>query len=188
VTKQNEAGNQNNVNVVLANHEIMSKLLAMALACNQTRVFNMMYSDPASTLTKPGSTIGHHQMTHEEPLDEKLGYQPGATWFVERSMDAWGTFVKTLAGIPEGDGTLLDNTLLFAHTEVRFAKDHSIDGVPMMVAGRAGGKIKSGLHIDGKGLPATAVPYTLMQAMGVPMDTWGSGRMKTSKVVTELLT
>ena len=37
-----------------------------------------------------------------------------ATYFVEQSMEAWGQFVATLASVKEGDGTLLDNTLVFA--------------------------------------------------------------------------
>jgi hypothetical protein len=165
----------------------MSELLAMALACNQTRVFNMNFNNPASSLTKVGSTIAHHQLTHEEPFDDRLGYQPGATWFVERCMEAWGTFVGTLAKVKEGDGTLLDNTLVFAHSETRVAKYHTIDGIPLMVAGRAGGRIKAGIHVDGKGAPVSSVGLTMMQVMGVPMDRWGTGRMQTAKPVSELL-
>ena len=182
-----EVDNKNNITYVMANHELMAKLLAMALACNQTKVFNVLYSNPGSSITKAGSTIAHHQMTHEENFDEKLGYQPGSTWFVERSMDAWATFVDILANVPEGDGTLLDNTLVYAHSETKFAKFHTIDSIPMMIAGKAGGKIRTGQHIAGNGLPASAVGLTLMQLMGAPIDSWGTGRMKTSKTVNELL-
>jgi Protein of unknown function (DUF1552) len=180
-----ETGNQ--IEHVIENHRLMSDLLAMALACNQTRVFNMNFNNPASSLTKVGSTIAHHQMTHEEAFDEKLGYQPGATWFVERCMEAWVTFVGALAKIKEGDGTLLDNTLVLAHTETQFAKYHTIDGIPMMIAGTAGGRVRTGIHVAGKGEPVSSVGLTAMQVMGVSIDRWGTGRMETSKPVSELL-
>lgn len=180
-----ETGNQ--IEHVIDNHRLMSDLLAMALACNQTRVFNMNFNNPASSLTRVGSTIAHHQMTHEEPFDQKLGYQPGATWFVERCMDAWATFVGALARIKEGDGTLLDNTLVLAHSETQFAKYHTIDGIPMMIAGSGGGRVRTGIHLAGNGEPVSSVGLTAMQVMGVPIDRWGTGRMETSKPVSGLL-
>ncbi len=64
------------IDVVVANHKLMAGLVAHALACDQTRVVNMVFGDATSSLRKAGSTVTHHQLTHEEPIDEKLGYQP----------------------------------------------------------------------------------------------------------------
>ncbi|CAN7274885.1 DUF1552 domain-containing protein [Phenylobacterium sp. LjRoot225] len=178
----------NQIEYVIENHKTMAQLLAMALACNQTRVFNMNFNNGASSLTKAGSTISHHQLTHEEQIDPKLGYQPESTWFVERCMEAFGVFVDTLGQFKEGDGTLLDNTLVVAHSETNFAKTHSVEGVPMMLAGRAGGKIKTGLHVAGGGSPASRVGLTLQQVMGVPVDSWGEGGLHTSKPISEIMT
>jgi hypothetical protein len=177
----------NQVEYVIDNHKNMANLLAMALACNQTRVFNMNFNNGASSLTKAGSTISHHQLTHEEQIDPKLGYQPEATWFVERCMEAFGVFVDTLGQFKEGDGTLLDNSLVIAHSETNFAKVHSVEGIPMMLAGRAGGKVKTGLHVAGGSTPASRVGLTLQQLMGVPVDAWGEGSMRTSKAITEIM-
>jgi hypothetical protein len=177
----------NQVEYVIENHKVMTDLLAMALACNQTRVFNMNFNNPASALTRAGSTISHHQLTHEEQIDPKLGYQPQATWFVERCMEAFGVFVDTLGKLPEGDGTLLDNCLIVAHSETNFAKVHSVEGIPMMLAGRAGGKIRTGLHVAGGSSPASRVGLTVQQAMGVPVDAWGEGGMRTSKPISEIM-
>ena len=58
--------------------------------------------------------------------------------------------------------------------------------VPVMFAGRAGGRVKSGLHIDGKGEPVTRLALTAMQAVGVTQDHFGSGSMETRKPVTDL--
>ena len=60
---------------MLANHKHFAELMAMTLACNQTRVFNVVYSGFTIPRCKPGSTTIHHQHTHEEPIDMDLGYQ-----------------------------------------------------------------------------------------------------------------
>jgi len=177
----------NDVEQVISNHKVMSDLLAMALACNQTRVFNLNFVSGASSLTRPGSTITHHQLTHEEAIDPTLGYQPDVTWFIQRSMEAFGYFVNALGSFKEGDGTLLDNCLVLAHSETSYAKIHSIENIPMMVAGRAGGKVKTGLHITGAGTPASRVGLTMQMLMGVPVDAWGQGSLRTNKPISELV-
>lgn len=177
----------NQIEQVVSNHKVMAELLAMALACNQTRVFNLMFNNPASTLTKLGSSISHHQLTHEEPINPDLGYQPESTWFVERCMESWGAFVDLLGQFREGDSTLLDNSLIVAHSETNFAKTHTIEGLPVMLAGRAGGRIKTGLHIDGKSSTASRVGLTVQQAMGLQMEKFGAQSMETNKPISEIM-
>ena len=172
---------------VIENHKIMADMLVMALACDQTRVFNMNFNNGASSLTRIGSTITHHQLTHEEPLDSRLGYQPDVTFFVNKIMEAWVYFVGALDQVKEGDRTLLDNTLVFAHSETEFAKQHTIDNIPMMTAGSGGGRIKTGIHIAGDGTPVTRVGLTLQQVMGVSVDKWGDKSLQTNKPIGELL-
>ncbi len=175
------------IETVMKNHEYMTDLLVMALACDQTRVFNMMFNNGASSLTRIGSTITHHQLTHEEVLDNRLGYQPEATYFLTRIMEAWVYFVSALDKVKEGDRTLLDNTLVLAHSETEFAKFHTIDNIPMMTAGSAGGRIKTGIYVDGIGTPVSRVGLTLQQAYGVPVDRWGSKSMETNRPLTEIV-
>lgn len=175
------------IETVIKNHRLMSELLAMAMACNQTRAFNVVFSDHFSTLRKPGISSVHHTLTHEESVDATLGYQPQATWFVEQTMQAWGTFLGILSSIPEGDGSLLDNTLVLAHSEVETARIHSIGGIPMMIAGTAGGRLRSGLHVDGKGTSVTRVGLTAQQIMGIPLDRWGTGSMETARAITDII-
>jgi hypothetical protein len=164
----------------------MTKLLVMALACDQTRVFNMVFSYGASNLHLPGSQTGHHQLTHEEQLDPELGYQPRATYFVDQSMKAWAAFVRELAAFPEGDGSLLDNSVVMAHSETSFAKIHDVLGLPIMLAGKAGGRIQSGIHVAGGGDAVTRVGLTMQQIMGVSVDRWGSGSMETNRAIGEI--
>jgi hypothetical protein len=169
------------------NHKAMSQLLAMALACNQTRVFNMVFSDAASDLRHAGNTTAYHQSTHEELIDRSIGYQPTVDSFAIQSMQAWADFVEALASIKEGDGTLLDNVLVFAHSDVSMAKNHEVRGIPMMTAGRAGGRVRAGLHIAGNGDPVTRAGLTMQQLMGVPTDAWGSDALRTNRPIAELL-
>lgn len=175
------------IETAMTNHRLMSQLLAMALACNQTKVFNVVFSYGASALRKAGSNTTHHQLTHEEPVDSKLGYQPKATYFAERSMEAWAEFLGILKAVPEGDGCLLDNCLVLAHSETSLAKTHDVFGLPLMVAGKAGGRVRSGIHVKGNGDPVTRVGLALQQVMGVQVERWGTQSMQTAKPVSEIL-
>jgi len=96
------------------------------------------------------------------------------------------TIVAALAAIKEGDGTLLDNTLVFAHSDVSYAKNHDVTGIPVMLAGSAGKKFKTGVHINGAGEPISRIGLTVQQAMGLPVDGWGMDAMRTKRPVSEL--
>ena len=173
--------------LVAARHRMMTELMVMAVACDQTRVFNMAYSIAAASTTKPRYEKPHHTTTHEEPEDAILGYQPTASWFTRRSMEAWAEFVDAFTKIKEGDGTLLDNVLIYANTDVGYARVHSLDGLPMFTAGRAGGRVKSGLHIDGGATSGSRLGYTAMRVMGVDTPSWGTNSNNTSKEIGEIL-
>jgi hypothetical protein len=173
--------------VVAERHRLMADLMAMGVACNQTKVFNMVYSISGASTVRKGLEKTHHTITHEEFVDDKLGYQPTNFWFLQRAFESYAYFIKAFASIPEGDGTLLDNCLIYAHSDQEFAKIHSITGVPMMTAGKAGGRMKTGIHVDGKGEPGTRLGYTLLQVMGVNGGEWGTGSMKTSRAISEIL-
>jgi hypothetical protein len=166
---------------------MLGGLLIMALACNQTRVFNVALSAAASNLRKAGEPVPLHELTHEEPIDEKLGYQPKATYFIERSMETFATMVRMLDSVKEGNGTLLDHSLVFAMSESNFAKTHSVDNMPMMVAGSANGKWKAGQHINGRGDAVTRVGLTIQQVLGMPVDNWGTAALQTSRPITEVM-
>ena len=131
-----------------------------------------------------GFVLGHAIQNGEELVN---GYQPVAFWFNCRTMESLATFIQTFKNIPEGDGTLLDNTLIFAATETNYARVHSIDGVPVFTVGRAGGRIKTGLHVVGNGDPITRIGLTAMQIMGLPIDKWGTQSLQTSKTITEIV-
>lgn len=166
---------------------IMSRFAALALATDQTRVFNMSVSEPGSQIFIPGDSLGYHQSTHEEPIDQILGYQPRVAKYNVYTMELFAMMLKELEDIKEGDGTLLDHSLTYAFTDVSFAKIHALDGLPILVAGGASGRMKTGFHIAGDGSPVSRVGLTVQKAMGVSTDSWGKNSMETKSPFTELL-
>ena len=172
---------------VMDTHRIMSELLAKALQVNQTQVFNMLFSDTTSNLRREGETTTHHTITHEEPDDASLGYQKEHSYFATQSMVAWKEFLDALSAIPEGDGTLLDNCLVLAHSDCSIAKAHAVEGIPAMVAGNAGGAVRTGFHLAGKADSIARLGLTVQQAMGVQVERWGALSMESSRTITELM-
>jgi hypothetical protein len=175
------------VEMVKVRHRMMTDLMAMAVACDQTRVFNMSYSNAQANTTKAGFEKPHHTTTHEEPIDNKLGYQPNCAWFAHRAMEEWSYFVEAFTKIKEGNGTLLDNVLIYANTDHGDARVHSLDKLVAFTAGRAGGRVKSGLHVDAAASGVSRVGYTMLRTMGVDVPSWGSKSNRTSSELGEIL-
>lgn len=175
------------VETVNANHDLFAEIMAFALACDQTRVFNMMYTQAASEARVKGTTFTHHILSHEEPPDDILGYQVQTAWFNERSYQALARMLDTFSSIREGDGTLLDHMVIFAQTDTSDAKTHSVIGIPSMTIGKAGGRIKTGLHVNGNAAPQSRIGLTLMQVLDVPISEWGTKSLRTSDPVTDIL-
>lgn len=175
------------VDQAAATHKLHAQLAAHAFACDQTRVVNLLYSDLSSAIYRRGSQMTHHIFTHEEPIDEKLGYQPSHAYFATRAMGAFADYVEALSSIREGDGTLLDRALIYAVTDTSYAKTHSIDKIPQITAGGANGRMKTGIHYAASAGPVTRVGLTIQQALGLSINSWGSDSMATSKPITDVL-
>ena len=173
--------------LVSRRHRMMTDLMLMAIACDQTRVFNLFYASAFSATTKPGYDKPHHTATHEEAVVDELHCQPNCSWYTRRAMDEWAYYVQALADFAEGDGSLLDNSLIYATTDQSFAKVHGIDGIPMFTAGTAGGRVKTGLHIDGGGSAGCRLGYTAMRLMGLDIASWGDKSNNTSSEISEIL-
>lgn len=186
-TSPEEMVRKGDTDTITAKNTAMVKLIAMALACNQTRVFNYVYSTATSEIYMPGDHTVYHGHTHEEPVDGHLGYQPISARLAQISVDGYGQLLKELDSIPEGGGTLLDNSLVLGFSDTGWAKIHSIDNIPMLLGGGAGGRHKAGQHINVGADPVTRVSLTAQQLMGVPVGVFGQGSMQTSKAITEIM-
>lgn len=175
------------IDVVNHNNKLMAELMAMALACNQTKVFNVVHTSSTSEAYLPGDTSIYHLHTHDEAVDPKLGYQKISSQLAQQVISAFPEFLRALDGVREGDGTLLDNTLVMGLSESGWAKIHSVDNIPMFFAGAAGGKHKAGQHVAGNGDPVTRVSLTAQQLLGMSVGEFGVGSMKTAKAISEVM-
>jgi hypothetical protein len=162
----------------------MSDLLAMALACDQTRVFSNMFSGSVSLAVYRGigsDTVHHHNLTHDEPGDQPLVHN--ITCFI---MAQFAYMLEALRSVPEGDGNLLDHCAILASTDTGEGVSHSITDFPILVAGRANGALRGGVHHRAVGDNTSKVLFTLLHAMDIPVDEFGVGLGRVTSGVDEI--
>ncbi|MCK6573567.1 DUF1552 domain-containing protein [Myxococcota bacterium] len=161
-------------------NRIQAEILAMALACDQTRVFSQFYTHPVNNVLFPGIPAGHHQLTHDEPGD-----QPQVNAITIQCMEAFAEFLQALDAIPEGDGTLLDHTVVLGTSDVAWGKTHSPEDFPVVLAGSAGGALAMDVHYRSpSGESASNVLLTLCRAMGMDLPAFGAGEGYTTTSVS----
>ena len=169
------------------NNKLMADLLAMGLACNQTKVFTVLHSDGTNGVFLPDDPAIYHLHTHDEPIDPQLGYQVLSEKCAGLCAEGFGDFVHALDAIKEGDGTLLDNTLVFGYSDSGYARVHSVENIPVIMAGGARGAHKAGKHIQGNGDPVSRLVLTAQQLAGLQAGTFGEGAMRTTKSISEVI-
>ena len=155
----------------------MVDILAMALACDQTRVFSFWFSHPVNNTLFPGASSGHHQLTHDEP-----GAQPEVGKILEQIMTELAYMLKAFDAVPEGDGTLLDHCGILATTDCNYGRQHTLQDYPLIVAGSCNGALKTGEHHRLAGDSTSKIGLTLSRAMGLNMESFGTreGKIATS--------
>lgn len=161
---------------------IMTDLVTMAFACDLTRSLSYWYSHPLTDLLFPDATAGHHQLTHDEPGD-----QPQVHSIVTSIVRDYAYLVDSLRSIPEGDGTLLDNSVILGTTDVSYGRTHQIDEYPILLAGSACGRLRTGLHYRSTtNENASKVPLSILRAMGIPAASFGEGAGFTDVSLSEI--
>ena len=152
--------------------QAMSDVLAMALACDQTRVFSIQFTGSVgSTLFwEVMATSGHHDLTHNEP-----GTQPLVHACTIFTMQQFAKLITTLKAMPEGAGNVLDNCAILGSSDVADGLGHTITDYPILVAGKAGGALKyPGVHYRSTTKENTSnVLLTLLNSVGVTMTQFG---------------
>lgn len=154
-----------------ARMQAMSQLIAMALACDQTRVFSVMFSGSVggTVFWQVGVDEGHHALSHDEPGDQPLVHK--TTVF---TMEQLAVLLAALRDVPEGDGTLLDQCAILASSDCADGREHSLENYPILVAGRAGGALRSGVHYRSDGENASQVLFSMLRAVGLPLSEFGT--------------
>jgi hypothetical protein len=150
-------------------NQAMCDLIVMALACDQTRVFGHYFSDPVSDLLYTGTTAGHHDLTHNEADD-----QPQVNSITVQIMEGFAYLLEKMQSVQEGDTTLLDNSVVLGCSEVSLGQTHSINDMPIVLAGTACGKLKSGLHYRSYTQEnASEVMLSLIRSMDIVAGSFG---------------
>ena len=155
----------------------MSDLVAMALACDQTRFFFDMFTQPLTDILIGTSAAGHHQLTHDE-----AGDQPQVNGILVTIMQEFAYLLEALKRIPEGSGTLLDNCVVLGTTDCGFGRTHQLTDYPLIVAGKAGGALKTGLHVKSTtDENASKLMLTIVNAIGLRRADYGLNEAKTTE-------
>jgi hypothetical protein len=153
--------------------KLMFDLQALAFAGDTTRVFSFKLGRDASSRAYPesGTKTGFHPASHHGEREERiLDFARINTYHV--SMVPY--FLQKLQNTPDGDGTLLDNTLIIFGSPMGNSNVHNHKRCPLFLAGHAGGTLKGGLHLKAPdGTPMANVFLTLLRDLGVEMDKFG---------------
>lgn len=170
-----------------SSHRLFARLITHAMSCGQTRIFNISMGQGLGSLRKAGDILTYHSLTHEEAVDPKLGYQVKCREIAEQLMDSFRELVQGLDAIKEGEGTLLDRSIVYAFTDHGEPRVHSMQRYPVFTAGSGGGRMKTGYHIAAEGDAATRVGLTIMRAMGVATGSWGTESNRATKPFAEVM-
>jgi hypothetical protein len=156
---------------------IQLDLMAMALACDLTRVASLQWSRSVSQVRFSWLPTpipdGHHDLSHRGDNDadavDKLTRINN--WYASQLAG----LITRLKAIPEGSGTLFDNTLILWSNELAKGNTHSRMGAGYVLAGSAGGALQTGRFLDytGQSLPHNNLLVSLLNAMGIPDQKFG---------------
>jgi hypothetical protein len=152
---------------------LMGDLMTLAFQTDLTRVATLMFANEGSNRTYRyvGVREGHHHLSHHDNNAEKLTQIAKVNY---HHVEQLAYIVSRLKSIPEGDGTLLDNTLLVYGSGLGDGNAHNHDDLPVLVAGRGQGFINSGRHIVyPNGTPLMNLFVGMLQHAGVPCESAG---------------
>lgn len=153
---------------------LMLDLITLAFWSDSTRASSFMFGWAVSGKNFsfiPGVTQGHHETSHHENKEDKLvQYEKINTWHV----DQFGYMLDRMKSIREGEGTLLDNSLLLFGSSMRDGNGHRPQNLPLVLAGGKGGGIKTGQHlVSGKDTPMCNLFLSMLKAGGAKTDRFG---------------
>lgn len=126
--------------------QAMTQVMVLALQCDATRVITMMLGNSTSQTSYPflGISDAHHDLSHHgSDPDKQQRLRVVEAWEVAQ----FAELIRQLGETPEGDGSLLDHTLVLLSSEISSGNSHSHTNLPVVLAGRAGGGLETGRHL-----------------------------------------
>src|SRR5688572_106408 len=152
---------------------LMYDLMALAYQSNITRVVSFMVSREVSNRTYPqvGVADGHHAISHHQNRAEKMAKNVLIQTF---NVNQFKGFLDKLKSMPDGDGSMLDHTLLLYGSNMSNSNAHDHFPLPNLVVGGAAGKMKGGRHLKYPDhTPMTNLLVTMLDKVGVKQESLG---------------
>jgi Protein of unknown function (DUF1552) len=159
---------------------VLFELMAVAYEADLTRVFTFMMNREASQIVFPNLGINEpwHHISHHGNEAEKLAALVKINiWQIE----LFGRFLDRLRSTPDGDGSLLDHSLILWGSGMSDSNAHSALDVPLLLAGKASGRMKGDRHIAApKQTQLANAMLDLAQKFGAEIDQFGvsTGRLE----------
>jgi hypothetical protein len=157
---------------------LMFDLQVLAFQADVTRVITFQLARETSNRTYPeiGVADPHHPLTHHGNDPKKIEKVARINRF---HVSLFAEFLAKLRKTREGDGTLLDHSLLLYGSGMGNPNRHDHDNLPILVAGGASGRMKGGRHLHfAKPTPLANLHLTLLDKVGVRLDSFGDSRGK----------
>ena len=155
---------------------LMFDLQWLAFRGDITRVISFQLAREASTRTYPeiGVPEPHHPVTHHGGNPEKLAKVAKINRY---HVSLVAEFLERLRDTPEGDGSMLDHSLLMYGSGMGDPDAHDHANLPVWVAGGASSRSAGGRHLQfDKGTPLANLHVSLLNQVGVPMESFGDSR------------
>lgn len=153
---------------------LMMDIMALAFWSDASRVSTFMFGNSVSNRNfsfLDGVSGSHHSISHH--MDDAARMEEYAritTWHVAQ----YAYLLEKLKNIKEGDGTLLDNSVITFASGLRDGNRHSPRNIPVVVAGKAGGKLKTGQHlIYEKNTPLANLYLSMLHAQNIDVERFG---------------
>ncbi|MFK7770055.1 MAG: DUF1552 domain-containing protein [Mariniblastus sp.] len=154
--------------------ELMYELTAIAFQTDSTRVASLMLGHDGDNRSYDfiGVSEGHHELSHHQNKQERIEkIERIDRWYVEQ----FAKFLNRLDSIKDIDGnSILHNSMVLFGSGNADGNRHTHDDLPIILAGKGGGKLNSGRFVDHQGIPLTNLHLSLAQKMGVrSLDRFG---------------
>jgi hypothetical protein len=153
--------------------KLMYDLLALAYQANVTRVFTFMKAREVSNRTYPqiGVPDGHHATSHHQNRAEKI---EKLVKIQNYHLTLFAHFIEKLKATPDGDGSLLDHSILLYGSNMSNSNAHNHFPLPNLLIGGGAGAIKGDRHIKCPDhTPMANLLLTMLHKLGAPQETLG---------------
>jgi Protein of unknown function (DUF1552) len=158
---------------------LMFDMQAIAFQADLTRVSTLMLGREGSLRTYPeiGVPDPHHPLTHHRDNPEWI---EKVTKVNVLHMELFAKFIAKLAATPDGDGTLLDHSIVVYGSGIADGNKHTHEDLPVVVAGHGGGLLGGRHLVYPENTPMTNFYLTMLDRIGVKEETIGdsTGRVE----------